>query len=265
MKRALVLLIAVALAGCDSAEPERAAFPRVKVGAVPTAAAPANVGSFCLTPEDQKKTVKFEATNGATITGVVLGDGPRGVVFAHQSPGTLCDWIPYGRVLVAAGYRILSLDLNGNGGSTPSRGTPTDAEFDLDVAAGVGVLRGLGVEKVVLIGASLGGAAVVKAAAEIDPPVAGVISMSGAADASGVNAVTAARDLAVPSLFVAAVNEPVATDTARKLFANTPKPHGTLKIFDGVSHGTALVNPEVEPKVDEVRALIADFLRANTA
>jgi pimeloyl-ACP methyl ester carboxylesterase len=258
----LAMVVLAACGGGDRAEPE--ALPKVEVTAVPTASAPPNVGSFCLTPAERTNTVRFASGNGATLTGVVLGEGPRGVVFAHQSPGTLCDWMPYGRVLVAAGYQILSLDLNGNGGSTPSRGTPTNAEFDLDVAAAVGVLRGRGVDKIVLMGASLGGAVVVKAAAVIDPPVAGVISLSAAANASGSNAVEAARHLAVPALFLAAEGEPVATDTAKKLHAAAPK-SAELKIYPGTSHGTALLNPEVEPRVAEIRALVAGFIERSTA
>jgi len=263
----VVALVVVALAGCDgsSGEERVASLPRVRVTSVPTTTAPAGVGAQCLTPQERPNTVRFSSRNGAELTAAVFGEGRRGIVLAHQSPGDLCDWAPYARELAKTGYQALSLDLNGNGGSTPSRGTPSDAQFDLDVAAAVGVLRGRGVEKIVLIGASLGGAAVVKAAAEVEPPVAGVISLSAPATTSGVDALAAARELDVPALFMAAENDPVAAQAAEEMHDAAPKQHARLEIYPGVSHGTALLNREVEPKAQEIRALVAQFIGDHTA
>jgi len=58
---------------------------------------------------------------------------------------------------------------------------------------------------------------------------------------------------------------PVAAETAEKMDDAAPKQYRHLEIYPGVSHGTALLNPEVEPKVAEIRALVAKFIGDHTA
>lgn len=52
----------------------------------------------------------FRATDGILLDGASLGDGKTGIVLAHESPADLCGWLPYAKVLGAAGFRVLAFD-----------------------------------------------------------------------------------------------------------------------------------------------------------
>ena len=67
---------------------------------------------------------------------------------------------------------------------SPGRTRPPQA-FSFPAAA---ELRRRGADRLVLVGFSMGGTAAVEAAAEITPPVAGVISLSGPEEYQGADA-----------------------------------------------------------------------------
>src|SRR5919109_1214281 len=101
--------------------------------------------------------------------------GPRAVVLAHQGASDLCIWLPYARTLAARGYRVVVFDHRGFGSSgRASRATRKD-RVDYDVLGAIATVRRRGATSVVLGGASLGGAAVLSAAALATPAVHGVI------------------------------------------------------------------------------------------
>jgi dienelactone hydrolase len=87
----------------------------------------------------------------------------------------------YGRRLAKLGFEALAFDFRNFGQSQTRRYRPGQAQ-DVDVAAAVKLVRRLGARKVFLLGASLGGSAVLTAGATVKPQVDGVVSVSGAAD-----------------------------------------------------------------------------------
>jgi dienelactone hydrolase len=82
-----------------------------------------------------------------------------------------------------------------------------------DLAAAVAELRRRGATRVALVGASMGGAAVLIAGTRIQPPVAAVVSVSGETDPTSLvggiplNAGAAAKQLTVPTMLVVATND----------------------------------------------------------
>jgi dienelactone hydrolase len=90
------------------------------------------------------------------------------------------------------GYRVLVFDFH------------DQDRLDDDVIAAVGQLRRRDVARVVLVGSSMGGTAVLVAATRIRPPVAGVVSLSGPVVFGDLDARAAVGRLRVPALFVAA-------------------------------------------------------------
>jgi pimeloyl-ACP methyl ester carboxylesterase len=86
--------------------------------------------------------------------------------------------------------------------------------------------------------------------------VAGVISVSGAADIS--NAVTAVRKLAVPVLYLAGSGDVDFAKDAQRLYDATPETQRSITILDDSRHGTALVARNAK-----ARQLIESFLRAH--
>lgn len=82
-----------------------------------------------------------------------------------------------------------------------------------DLAAAVAELRRRGATRVALVGASMGGAAVLIAATRVQPPVAAVVSLSAETDPTSLvggiplNAGAAVTQLRVPTMLVVATND----------------------------------------------------------
>ena len=121
--------------------------------------------------------VVFDTSDGATIIGAKLGTGPIGIVLTLESDGTLCNALPYAKLVAAKNRTIIAIDMR-TYGESKRNGAPFD-RYDLDVAAAVTYLRGAGATRIVLMGASLGGTAVIAASTAIKPRVDAVISLSG--------------------------------------------------------------------------------------
>ena len=84
-------------------------------------------------------------------------EGPENgqvVCFTHSLASDGGMWAEQLPPLLAAGYRVLRLDMRGHGGSDPVSGDYTMAQLADDVAA---VLDFLGIAKVQYIGLSIGG------------------------------------------------------------------------------------------------------------
>jgi pimeloyl-ACP methyl ester carboxylesterase len=207
--------------------------------------------------------VRFASRSGATISGVLLGKGKVGIVLVHQSPGDVCDWMFYARVLAAKGFVVLPIDLNGFGASTVAPTSPTDTYWDRDVAAAAGLLRRHGVRRVALVGASLGGTVVVAAASEIRPAVSAVIDVSGPTESSGVDALAAAPRLSMPAFYVVAEDDAFITGV-RKTYRATPRRLRRLLVVHGAGHGVGLLVSSLQPHAATTRMAIETFIRRNT-
>ena len=135
--------------------------------------------------------------------------------------------------------------------------------IDRNYAAAAGVLRGRGVRKVVLMGASLGGAVVVAAAAEIRPVVSAVVDLSGPTESSGVDALAAARRLRVPVLYAVAEDDAYISEV-RRTYRATPPRLRRLLVIHGPGHGVGLLRTDLEPEAGRIRAVIEAFIRRST-
>jgi pimeloyl-ACP methyl ester carboxylesterase len=117
--------------------------------------------------------------DGVSIAYTVEGDGRHAIVFVH---GWACDrgyWLVQVDDL-AADYRVVTLDLAGHGDSTKNRAEWTIRAFAEDVIA---VVEELGLENVVLVGHSMGGAIVLDAARLMPDRVIGIIGVDTLHDA----------------------------------------------------------------------------------
>jgi pimeloyl-ACP methyl ester carboxylesterase len=200
----------------------------------------------------------FRASDGTRLVGHRWGRGPTFVVLAHQYGGDTCEWAPYARRLASLGYTALAFDLRGFGRSQKRYGDSL-IRFDLDVAATAKVARGLGARRVILVGGSLGANAVVVAAAAIRPPVDGVVSLS-APGTFRLDAIGAAKKLAVPALFVAGeVDENgIYKADAKAMYDADPTPDKQLVVVPGARHGVALVAGP-----GRVRTVVERFIRVH--
>jgi pimeloyl-ACP methyl ester carboxylesterase len=206
----LTLLVALAFgtAGCAGGGEEAAAptMPRT-LGAPKTPPPPA---SRCGPPNVAAKPLWLQAADGTRLDGATVGDGTIGALFVHEFPGPsngpFCGWWPYAAWLARHNVRSLLVNLRCFGESAcPSGNRATDPTDD--VRGAIATLERLGANGVVLVGASLGGVVVIKAAAQIRPPVAAVVDLSGELDlgnllggTSDLDAGAAAPDVVSPTL-----------------------------------------------------------------
>jgi alpha-beta hydrolase superfamily lysophospholipase len=204
----------------------------------------------------------FRTADRIQLVGHRFG-GPRpgtrpAVVLAHQSNGSLCEWLPTARWLAGRGIWVFAFDFRGHGSS---KGRVQYGRLGTDYAAAVKTVRSLGAKKVVLAGASLGGIAALIAGASVTPPVDGVAALSAPAVIAGrVDARPFVPRLAVPVLYVAAREDryppyDFAAD-AQRLYDATPGTAKRVELVAGSAHGVAL--PAGSPAI---RALLEQFVR----
>lgn len=184
------------------------------------------------------------STDGVPIAYEVHGTGQPALVFVH---GWSCDrsyWDaqvgPFSR-----DFQVVTVDLAGHGGSGFGRERWTVEAFGADVAA---VVEAMALERVILIGHSLGGDVILEAARRLPGRVDGLVW------------VDVYRELGSPRT-LAAIEERVApfradfrattVDFVRSIFA----PDADEALVEGVAQDMASAPPEIATEVME-RALI---------
>jgi pimeloyl-ACP methyl ester carboxylesterase len=204
VRRRLGLLAAVlvAVAGCggDSHSTARKRTTST-AAAVPAGAA----DRPCTEPGVRAQAIRFRTSDGVVLAGALVGSGPVGAVLIHEYPRDYCGWLPYSGYLARHGVRALLFDLRcfGRSPCPGGRGHAID-----DVAAAMAELRRRGARRVALVGASMGGAIAVVAAARLHP--AAVVDLSGERDTTGLtpgidaDAGAAAHAVTAPALFAVA-------------------------------------------------------------
>src|SRR5688500_104627 len=202
----------------------------------------------------------FYAADGTKLVGHLVAKGTTAVILAHQSEGSLCDWLPYARRLASQGYFVFPVDFRGYGFSQVRSGAAAN-RFPGDLAAATKALRKLGKRKVFLVGASMGGIASLVAGVNVTPPVDGVVSISAPARFRGLDALKSAPRLRVPVLYLAAAGDDNAgfdfSQDAEAMHAATAAADRRLEVLPGALHGIGLVAGSARAK-----ALIEAFLRA---
>jgi pimeloyl-ACP methyl ester carboxylesterase len=195
----LLAVVLVAVAACGSA-----GDPAGRKHAASTAtAAPAR--GACGGGSARAHEIRFRAADGVELAGAVVGSGPVGAVLIHEYPLDYCGWLPYAGYLARHGVRALPFDLRCFGRSACSGGR---GHAVADVAAAMAELRRRGARRIALVGASMGGAIAVVAAARLDP--AAVVDLSGERDTAGLtpgidaDAGAAAPGVTAPALFAVA-------------------------------------------------------------
>jgi alpha/beta superfamily hydrolase len=250
------LLAATAACAADSAPPPPApgnsAAPTASVSPGPTLPP---VGAECPTQAQRGRQIRLTNGAGLSLAAVDLGTGSSGVVLAHQSDGSLCEWLPYGTALAAKGFHVLAFDFAGSGSSS----MPKQKTYVEDLRTAVTYLRAQGATKVVIIGASMGATMSVVAAAAIAPPVDGVIALSPPLSFDGVNAEKAAPSLKTSALFIAGEMDGDYPSYAKSIESATPVEFRELFVVNGAQHGVQLVDAEVQSTF-LVRTFIEQFL-----
>jgi dienelactone hydrolase len=238
------LAAGVGLTGCDNAPRHGSASSQP---AAPNATGtPVGAADWtCLSGRERTKLFMLRGPGPDRMTALSIGTGRVAVILAHQVSGSLCQWWPYGRTLAAAGFRVVAFDFDGCGAS------PTgDGNYPGEVAAAAQWARQAGARKIILMGGSMGGTAVMVAAAHLGASITGVIDFSGPSVFSGMNALAAAKRVRVPILFGYGVKDTafaIGVRQVRAATASRDKPvitvgdskvrHAVLRFIRAISRG----------------------------
>jgi dienelactone hydrolase len=248
VRRLSPLLVAVLVVGCGSAH-ERSP---TTTNAAPSAQAklPEPVRD-CPGAGGGWRTVTFHA-HGSSIDGAVLGEGDVGVVFANDSCNSACGWTSFARQLAGQGMRVLLFEYD------------DESQAPGEALAAGRALRDTGAKRLAIVGASIGGRAVVQATSRNHTEFAAAVSLS-AERTVGANLreiLPLARHVRTPSLYVGSRDDGYTffgRDT-RQLHAATPAKVNRMLLVGGGDHGVDLLSDDNGPRV---RATILAFLEAN--
>jgi pimeloyl-ACP methyl ester carboxylesterase len=210
-------------------------------------ARPLRVPDVCATRAERAAALRFFTADDRQLVGVQLGSGPVGIVLAHGSNGSLCEWIGYARELAAAGYRVLAYDAG--------------SEFNgvgLDAEAATEALRRAGAQKVVIMGSSLGALAALVAGAALPVQPDAVVSLSAPASVGYLHGLDSVTRLHAPVFFVAAQDDQPFSDDARSLYAAAASADKRLQVVPGLAHGSGLLE---DPSL---KATVWSFIAAHT-
>jgi pimeloyl-ACP methyl ester carboxylesterase len=266
MRPLVALLCAASLLAATAACSEEPTAPQTPVSATESASPGPTLeppGQQC--PEEAATGRSLRLTNSAgySLAAIELGSGPQAVVLAHQSEGSLCEWLPFGRVLAEKGYRVVAFDFAGAGSSTETK----QKTYVEDIRTGVAYLRENGVTKIAVMGASMGATMSVVAAAAIAPPVDGVIALSPPVDFDGVNAEKAAPSLNTPALYIAGDKDGDFATYAAAIAAATPAEYRQLLVVEAPQHGIQMLAAETQATINARNAIerfLADHLALPT-
>jgi dienelactone hydrolase len=159
--------------------------------------------------------------------------------------------------LAGEGYLAFAFDFR-NYGRSQRVGYARARRLAGDVAAAARFLRAHGAKKVFLIGASMRGTAVLASAANIRPPVDGVISVSGPASFGGADAVGGGSTANGAGALLVAANDSGFMEDARALYAATSSSDKSIEILPGSDHGVLLLSYAAR-----ARQLVEQFLASH--
>jgi esterase/lipase len=200
--------------------------------------------------------VVFKTDDQVEIEGRIFGIGKNGLILAHMYPADQESWKDFALLLSQKGYRVLTFNFRGYG---KSGGEKEISLIYKDVLAAFDFFKKEGVEDIILIGASMGGTAVLKVAAQKD--VNGVVSMSGPLNwvQMGLSAEEEIRLIEEPKLFMASEGDSSAKNSANLMYELSGEPK-QIEIYPGSEHGTNMFLGE---NGEQVKQDIITFIEEN--
>ena len=198
------------------------------------------------------RAVTFVTTDNVRVAGTVFGSGTVGVVLAHMLGGVQQDWFPFARRLAAEGYMVLAFDFRGHG----KTGCPCGTDFlEREMLAATAILKKEGVRRVVLIGASMGGTAAVKAAAT--GSAAAIVVISGPMTFGANVTMADLSRITVPSLWILGTNDTDFIKPMRTMHDGAKGPK-VFHEYSGSWHGTQFFR---SPHRDDFTRRLLSFLK----
>ena len=238
--------------------PSRESLPTVEGPAltpVQSAFAPGNPTGAPLDDILELHTVTFDTADGATISGELYGSGKTAVIFSMMGnckPG----WREFAQLTAAQGFLALTYPWRGcRAGSVDE---VLIQKFLEDTRAAITFARGQGAEKIILVGASLGGCASAKLVVESQASGIVILASPPLISQWDFEIQSADLDTDIPKLFITAENDKtVPARATRELYDLAAEPK-EWQTYPGSAHGTDLFEGE---SGTELQHRILDFIQ----
>jgi alpha-beta hydrolase superfamily lysophospholipase len=253
----LILFAILIMAACASPAPTVTLAPTqqpsptlkpLTLTPVESAFAPGNPTAAPLDDIIRTHSVTFDTTDGATVSGELYGSGKTVVIFSvmgNCKPG----WREFAQLTAAQGFMALTYQWRG------CRANSVDEvliqKFVDDARAAIAFVREQGAEKIILVGASLGGCASAKLAVESQASGLVVLASPPSIPQWGFEIELVDLDTDIPKLFITAENDDtVSADATRALFDLAAEPK-EWQTYPGTAHGTDLFKSENRAAVEQ--------------
>jgi esterase/lipase len=238
--------------------PSRESLPTVERPAltpVQSAFAPGDPTGAPLDDILELHTVTFDTVDGATISGELYGSGKTAVIFSMMGNCKL-GWREFAQTTAAQGF--LSLTYSWRGCRASSVDEVLIQKFLEDTRAAITFVREQGAEKILLVGASLGGCASAKLAVESQASGIVILASPPLISQWGFEIQSADLDTDIPKLFITAENDKtVSAGATRELYDLAAEPK-EWQTYPGSAHGTDLFEGE---SGTELQQRILDFIQ----
>lgn len=197
-----------------------------------------------------------EPEDPIALEGRVFGRGDIGVILSHMRLDDQTAWYPFAQELADTGtYTVMTFDFRGFGEST---GDKQFDRIDTDLTAAYDYMHEqLNIDKVFLVGSSMGGTASLVVGASL--PIAGVVSISAPGQFPPIDAEMTVGDITAPKLFITSEDDVPQARTQETFWELAQEPK-QQHIYEGDAHGTALFDG---PHGADLKRRIMDFLASN--
>lgn len=205
----------------------------------------------------EPKIITLKTSDNFEIIGdyyATLAKNAPAAMLVHMMPATRESWKIFAKKLNEIGFQCLAIDLRGHG---DSQGGPkgfqnfSDEEhqasaYDIKSAIDYFIKKGTTLEKISLIGASIGANLALQFQSR-HPEIKSSALLSPGLDYHGIAAERGIKNLNYDqSIFLVAggENDAYSTETANKLYALARSQNKRLKIFKNAGHGTTIFKEE---------------------
>lgn len=208
---------------------------------------------------DEVRTGVLTAPSGAWLHTATVGESDTVAILLHQTNGGgLCGFIPYALQLADQGIRAELFDLCGYGQSVCDPEPAWAEEPVRQIEQVVEKVRDDGAERVVLVGASMGGSLALQAAPEVDADA--VVDLSGPAQFSTADVTVDAGKVTMPVLIGFSGEDRNDMEEVEKAMASMPAE--TKKFVEADSgHGYTMLN--VDEKWTDLAGRVADWVKGD--
>ncbi len=211
------------------------------------------------TVEYSIETISFTTEDDIDLEGkLFLSEGNTAVVFAHMAgENDQENWMDFANLVARRGFTALTFNFRCYGNSGCGGTGSGSILLSRDLNSAIEFLRAQGFERIVCMGASMGGRGCVNAAFEQELAGLVIVSGTGSSDPARQNlADMISPDM--PKLFVVAENDstPERALTMANLYENAPDPK-IFKLYPGSAHGTELFDSKYK---QDFRDLLFEFL-----